>query len=341
MVAKLAIRWLGLTFATNPAFAQSPAVIAILTAIEHPSLDAVRDGLRDALKDRGLVEGDNLVLIYESAQADPGTAADIARRFAQQRPDVAVAISAPAAEALVPMGDRVSLVITALGPHRAAEIVNGTGDVAGLVQPPPYRQQLELAKTIAPGTVRLIVPHAVSPELDGSIDGVFRDAARQLELTIVPVAIGEEDDPNAVLSDHLAEGAAIWLMREQGIDDAVELFVELAIEQQVPIFADFEDAVTRGAIATIVYDPYDIGRQTGVQVLEILAGQPPGELGLVDARPTRLVLNEDTAERMDLRLPPELRDRARFVVEGPFDRPATRGIPQPVPPPCDGTARCE
>ena len=316
----------------------APPVVAILTAIEHPSLDAVRDGLRDALKDRGLIEGENLVFLYESAQADPDMAADIAQRFAASQPDVAVAISAPAAEAMVPMGDRMPLVITALSPDKATMIVNGAGQVAGLVQPLPFRQQLDLVSAIAPGANRLLVPHG---ETRVDISESLRRAAKDAGFTLVTIAMPEPDQISAVLDPQLDATTAILLLRSQGVDEFIEALVETAIASQIPIFADSEDAVTRGALATIAYDPYDVGRQTGVQVLEILAGEAPGDLGLVDARPTRVVLNEDTAERMGLRFPPELLDRARFVVEGPFDRPVGRRIPVPVPPPCEGTARCE
>ncbi|MCP4247874.1 MAG: hypothetical protein GY778_12570, partial [bacterium] len=218
------------------------------------------------------------------------------------------------------------------------EILDGNKNVAGLIQPPPHRQQLELVEAIAPGTARLIIPHSTAETLNSQ---EFKKSAVELGLSIIPVAIGEDDDIGAQIEPHINGETAIFLLRDPGIDEVVELLVELAIEQGVPIFASSEEAVTRGALATIAYDPYDVGRQTGVQVLEILAGASPSALGLTTARPTRVVLNEDTAERIGLQLPVDLRNRARFVVQGPFDRPAQGGIPRPVPPPCDGTARCE
>ena len=335
---KLAGLLLALAFAAGPAEGQPPAVVLVLTAIEHPSLDAVRDGLRDALKDRGYVDGENLILVYESAQADPETAKRIARAFVARRPDVAVAISAPAAEVLVPMSDRLPVVITALSSGKAAEIVDGNSNIAGLFQPPPDRQQLELVGAISPGTARLVIPHSAA---ESSRSDELRRSADGLGLRIIPVAIGGEDDIRTQLKPHIDAETAIFLLRDPGIDEVVESMVELAIELGVPIFASSEEAVTRGALATIAYDPYDVGRQTGVQVLEILAGESPAAVGLAAARPTRVVLNEDTAERIGLRLPPDVRNRARFIVKGPFDRPARDGIPRPVPPPCDGTARCE
>ncbi|GJM73484.1 hypothetical protein HMSSN036_57000 [Paenibacillus macerans] len=44
--------------------------IAISQIVEHPSLDATREGFMAALKDAGLVEGQNLQVDYNNAQGD-------------------------------------------------------------------------------------------------------------------------------------------------------------------------------------------------------------------------------------------------------------------------------
>lgn len=42
--------------------------VAISQIVEHPSLDATREGFLAALKDAGIVEGENLKLDYNNAQ---------------------------------------------------------------------------------------------------------------------------------------------------------------------------------------------------------------------------------------------------------------------------------
>ena len=52
--------------------------VSVTAIVEHPALDAVRDGVRDGLKEAGY-EGENLEFTYESAQGNAATAAQIAR----------------------------------------------------------------------------------------------------------------------------------------------------------------------------------------------------------------------------------------------------------------------
>jgi putative tryptophan/tyrosine transport system substrate-binding protein len=75
--------------------------VAVTAIVEHPALDAARDGVKDALAAAGYKEGENLKFIYESAQGNPATAAQIARQFAGEAPSVIVPISTPSAQAVV------------------------------------------------------------------------------------------------------------------------------------------------------------------------------------------------------------------------------------------------
>ena len=89
-----------LAAAAAPAFAADKSV-AVTAIVEHPALDAARDGVRDELKAAGFEAGKNLKFEYQSAQGNNGTAAQIARKYVGERPDVIVAIATPSAQAVV------------------------------------------------------------------------------------------------------------------------------------------------------------------------------------------------------------------------------------------------
>ena len=60
--------------------------VAVTAIVEHPALDAVRDGVQDALKQAGYEPGKNLKWQYPGAQGNNGTAAQIARKFVGDKP---------------------------------------------------------------------------------------------------------------------------------------------------------------------------------------------------------------------------------------------------------------
>src|SRR5690606_26373730 len=79
---------------STAAYAQTVKV-SVTAIVEHPALDAVRDGVRDGLGEAGYKEGENLEFTYESAQGNTATAAQIAREFVGNNPNVIVPISTP------------------------------------------------------------------------------------------------------------------------------------------------------------------------------------------------------------------------------------------------------
>ena len=107
---------------TLPAKAED-VTVAVTAIVEHPALDAARDGVKEALEAAGYKEGENLKFIYESAQGNPATAAQIARQFVGEDPTVIVPISTPSAQAVVSATKDIPVVFTAVSDPLGAQLV--------------------------------------------------------------------------------------------------------------------------------------------------------------------------------------------------------------------------
>ena len=69
-----------------------PLYIASTAIVEHPALDAVRDGVKEVLKEYGY-DSKKLKFTYESAQGKPDIAVQIARKMQGEKPDLSGAES--------------------------------------------------------------------------------------------------------------------------------------------------------------------------------------------------------------------------------------------------------
>src|SRR3712207_4008611 len=74
LLATTVLAWPGLLAAADS------KTVAVTAIVEHPALDAVRDGIKAELAAGGYEDGKNLRFLYESAQGNPATAAQIARK---------------------------------------------------------------------------------------------------------------------------------------------------------------------------------------------------------------------------------------------------------------------
>ncbi len=73
------------TEAAGVELADGEYTVGIGQFAEHGSLDNCRTGFLQGLADEGIVEGKNLTVLYENAQADGGTASQIMNNFLSRK----------------------------------------------------------------------------------------------------------------------------------------------------------------------------------------------------------------------------------------------------------------
>ena len=71
--------------------------IGISQFAEHGSLDNCREGFLAGLAEEGIVEGENLTVLFDNAQADTGTASTISDNYVSKKVDLICAIATPSA----------------------------------------------------------------------------------------------------------------------------------------------------------------------------------------------------------------------------------------------------
>lgn len=130
------------------------ATVAVSQIVEHPALDATRQGLLDGLKAKGYEEGKNLEFDYKTAQGNPAIAVQIARQYVGESPDVLVGIATPSAQALVSATRTIPVVFTAVTDPVGAKLVKSMKqpgkNVTGLSDLSPVAQHVELIQEILP-----------------------------------------------------------------------------------------------------------------------------------------------------------------------------------------------
>jgi len=316
--AALAGAALCLGLAAAPALA-ADATVAVTAIVEHPALDAVRDGVKDELAANGYKSGDNLTFVYESAQGNPTTAAQIARKFVGDRPDVIVAIATPSAQAVVSATKDIPIVFSAVTDPLGAKIVGNMdmpgGNVTGLSDMSPIAQHLDLIREIAPDAKRIGVPYNPGEANAVSLVDALKAEAPGKGLTIVTAAAPKSSDVLAAARSLVGKVDAIYVPTDNTIVTALESVIKVGAENRIPVFAGDTDSVGRGAIAALGFNYYDIGRQTGEIVLRVLRGEAPGDIPVRVARGTDLFVNPGAASKMGVTIPQEVIARATKVVE--------------------------
>lgn len=302
---------------TSVANAQTKTV-AITAIVEHPALDATRDGVVDALKAAGFTPDQNLKVEYQSAQGNPATAAQIARQFAGSRPDVIVPISTPSAQAVVASTRDIPVVFTAVTDPVGAQLVKSMekpgGNVTGVSDMAPVGEHVALIREIVPSVKRLGVLYNPGEPNSVSLVKVLKDEAAKAGLTVTEATATKSADAQQAARSLVGKVDALYVPLDNTVVSALESVVAVGQQSKLPVFSADTDSVARGAVASIGFDYRQVGRQTGEAVVRILKGEKPGDIPATYAKGTDLFVNPKSAAAMGVTIPEAVTKRATKVV---------------------------
>ncbi|MEM8611484.1 MAG: ABC transporter substrate-binding protein [Cyanobacteria bacterium P01_H01_bin.105] len=293
--------------------------VAVTQIVEHPALDAVRDGLQDKLKEEGYEAKRSLKWEWESAQGQAANAAQIAQKFVGDNPDVIVAIATPSAQAVVGNTDTIPVVFSAVTDPVAAELVPSLeasgGMVTGVSDLSPIDEHLALIADIAPDAKTVGVIYNAGESNSVSLVNLLNTEAEAQGFSVEEATVSSSADVATAAESLVGKVDAIYIPTDNTVVSALEAVIQVGNENQLPVFAGDTDSVERGAIATASFDYYEVGRQTGDLVARILGGETPGDIPVELAKTVDLAVNLAAAEAMGITIPDAIKDSADQLFE--------------------------
>ncbi|HGS4776815.1 TPA: ABC transporter substrate-binding protein [Vibrio cholerae] len=290
------------------------AKVAVSQIVEHPALDATRQGLLDGLKAKGYDEGKNLEFDYKTAQGNPAIAVQIARQFVGENPDVLVGIATPTAQALVSATKTIPIVFTAVTDPVGAKLVKQLEqpgkNVTGLSDLSPVEQHVELIKEILPNVKSIGVVYNPGEANAVSLMELLKLSAAKHGIKLVEATALKSADVQSATQAIAEKSDVIYALIDNTVASAIEGMIVAANQAKTPVFGAATSYVERGAIASLGFDYYQIGVQTADYVAAILEGKEPGSLDVQVAKGSDLVINKTAAEQLGITIPEAVLARA-------------------------------
>jgi putative ABC transport system substrate-binding protein len=275
--------------------------ISISQIVEHPSLDATKEGFLAALKDAGFVEGENLSVDFNTAQGDQTNNLSIAQKIAGAKADLALGIATPSAQALVnaydKAGNKAPVLFAAVTDPLDAKLVtnldapgaNVTG--ASDTNPDAVIQIMDFIAANFPDVKKVGVvinkgePNAVVMTANA------KQALAKHNIELVEAAVTNTSEVKQAGESLVGKVDAMFITLDNVVVSGVDALLQLAKENKIPFFSSDRDTVEKGAFATVGFKYYDHGYQVGQMAAEILNGKNPGEMKVTTPDKLDLILN--------------------------------------------------
>jgi putative tryptophan/tyrosine transport system substrate-binding protein len=295
--------------------------IGITQIVEHPSLDAAREGFIEALKDAGYEEGKNLKIDYQNAQGDMNNNASIAQKFVSNKSDLILAIATASAQAAVQATKDIPVLFTAITDPVGAELVQSMEKPGGNATGTSDTHPDAIKNTI--GAIKKFIPDAKKVGIiynNGEPNSVVnvKNAKEALEaegLQVVETTISASTEVKQAAESMVGRVDVLYIPKDNTVVAALESVITVANDKDIPMFVGEGDSVKRGAFASYGLDYHDLGYTTGKMAVEILEGKKPSDIPVGYPENLELVINKKAAEEEGITLTDEMIKDAKIVGE--------------------------
>lgn len=289
--------------------------VGISQFVKHPSLDAATEGFKQALADEGL----SVKFDEQNANADQNNVQAIAANFAGDGVDLIFANSTPSAQAAVNATKDIPIVFTSVTDPITAQLVKSFeepgGNVTGTIDnhPDAIPNTVKFIHENFPGAKVGTVYNAGEANSVAQVD-LIKEAMKGTDLTLVERAVSNSAEVKQAADNLVGAADVIYIITDNTVVSALESVVQVANENDMPLFVGELDSVARGGFAAYGFDYKDIGYEAGLMAAQILKGEKePSELPVQYPQNLKLVINKKAAEEMNIELKDEWNEIAEFI----------------------------
>ncbi|BED92394.1 MAG: ABC transporter substrate-binding protein [Candidatus Paraimprobicoccus trichonymphae] len=292
--------------------------IGLIQIIDHDSLDQSRGGFIDRLAKLGYIDKKNIEIDYQNAQGDISNCNLIANKLVKNS-SLILAISTPAAQSVSNLTNEIPILVTAVTDPEKAGLVNknskpgknvtGTSD---FVSPEKY---MNLIDKLFENKPKIGILYCSSEQNSkDQIDNTLKEAEK-LNLQTEIFTVSQATDIQSVVSSMSNKKVeVIYVPNDNLIVSSMPLVYKTATSLNIPIISSEVNSVKNGALATYGIDYYELGKITADQAVEIIEKKNfPENMPIRYIENTKLFLNKNTIEKLNIKIPEELKSQAEVI----------------------------
>lgn len=296
--------------------------VGIVQFAEHGSLDNCREGFINGLADKGLVEGKNLKIEYQNAQADMGTVNQIVSSFVSSDLDLIAAIATPAAQAAynAAQGTDIPVIYTAVTDPVAAQLADEdkqpVGQVTGTSDELPVESQLKRMRELLPDAKKLGIMYTTSEASSHSSVQRYEELAPKYGFELVVESVTQSSDIPLATDSLLKKVDVMTNILDNTVVNSLPLILDKANAKNIPVFGSEIEQVRSGCLGAEGIEYINLGKQTGHMAYDVLTGKSSAEeMPYQLITESSLYLNRQVAEQLGIQISDDIYSEAVEVFD--------------------------
>lgn len=299
-----------------------PLVIGITQIVEHPALDAARDGFIAALEEAGYKEGEDVVYDLQNAQGDFTNAISIAQKFKDDKVDLIVAIATPTAQAALQVNQEIPIVINAVTDPVAASLAksweSSGNNLTGMSDAAPTKQQVELIPLFLPEAKNVGTIYNAGEANSVVQIEVAKEVCKELGLNLIEVTVSNSSEVLMAAQSLAGRVEAIYIVTDNTVVSALESVIKVCNQEKIVLILADPSTVDKGALASYGIDYFSLGKKSGEIAIQIIKGAKPSDIPIqtiTDPKDLQFVVNLDTAKIIGISVSEEILKTADKIIK--------------------------
>ncbi|MDD2213464.1 MAG: ABC transporter substrate-binding protein [Oscillospiraceae bacterium] len=283
--------------------------VGVIQFAEHGSLDNCYQGLLQGLADNGYVEGENLTVDLQNANADTNVANQMAQNFVSKGYDLIVGIATPAAQAAYNAAkeDGIPVLFTAVTDPIAANLQNADGSnltgVTGTSDALPVESQLKMIRAMLPEAKTIGILYNTSETNSVSAIARYEELADQYGFTIESKGVASASEIPMAADAILRDVDCLSNLTDNLVVQNLPVIVNKADEAGIPYFGSEVEQVVNGCVAAEGLDYVSLGNITGQMGAQILSGTKAEAIPVSTIEAASFSYNSTVLEKLGLSVP--------------------------------------
>ena len=287
----------------------------------HPAMDAAKDGFIDAMADAGYVEDDNVEYDFQNPEGDATAEQAIAQGFVDDKVDLIYSFGTTISQKCVNAaeGTDIPVVFCAITDPVAAELVASWDhpgeNVTGTSDMIEVDSTVDLILDIVPGVTTIGTIYNAGEVNSLVLVEALNEACDALGIEVVEATVSTSADVSTAAQSLVGRVDVIWVGTDNTVVSALEAVLGVCEENLIPFFPSDDPSSEKGGIASLGFDYYDVGYQTGEMAARILDGESAEDIPVELGETFSYSVNTAAAELYGVTIPQAILDKATTIYD--------------------------
>lgn len=284
-------------------------LITVNQYVYHPNLEKTYNGIQDVVNDWASSNGKTIKYDFQVANGDVSIATQIAQQQVLKNPNLILALATPSAQASQKATKTIPIIFGSVTDPVKAGLVKSIeepgANITGSSDQWPYEEQFKFLRATLPNAKKIgIILNPGESNTEASMK-IIRSIIGKYNFEIVEAPVASTTEIFSAANSLVGKCDIFFAPADNTVLSGLEAFVKVSRTNNIPLFVGDEGSVEKGGIAAFGIDYFELGKETGRLVIDVLEGKDVSKIPVQIGSSGKLIVNKEALEFFKINIPQE------------------------------------